>query len=76
MSPNRKVSQFKVINKTLFWSPAKQYVNDHEKILRIQEELMKFKESMGAVRLYYVSPNYSLDGLEKYFGDKESELLI
>ena len=59
-----------LIGTTLFWSPLDKY-SSLDKSFRIEAELERRKEELGAEHFYYVHPGHSLDGLVGYFRNKK-----
>lgn len=62
------LSQYEIINNTLFWSPIAKY-EAHDLSLRIEAQLEKVMKEFGVTFLYYVHPMHSLDGLKVFFKD-------
>lgn len=63
------LSQYKIINQTLFRQPLPRY-SRHDLALRIEAELIRQKDCIGVEHLFYVGSDHSFEGLEVFFVDK------
>ena len=63
------LSQYTIINQTLFWQPLPKY-RRHVLALRIEAELIRQKDCIGVEHLFYVGSEHSFQGLEAFFSDK------